>query len=102
MTDIKDRRDQILNFLTKIYYEESKNELDEMAEQVMVQLECLPFQSLVAVRSSSTLEDLSRMAGAGLFDSFLNVSLDCKQELIDAIVRVWLSLFTERAIISRK
>jgi phosphoenolpyruvate synthase/pyruvate phosphate dikinase len=30
--------------------------------------------SLLAVRSSSTLEDLDKMAGAGLFDSILNVN----------------------------
>jgi phosphoenolpyruvate synthase/pyruvate phosphate dikinase len=38
-------------------------------------------ESLVAVRSSSTLEDLSKMAGAGLFDSFLNVKLNDLEDL---------------------
>ena len=57
---------------------------------------------LIAVRSSSTLEDLAKMAGAGLFDSFLNIRLNDKEQIIESIVNVWLSLFTERAIISRK
>jgi phosphoenolpyruvate synthase/pyruvate phosphate dikinase len=58
--------------------------------------------SLVAVRSSSTLEDLSKMAGAGLFDSILNVTLHDIEALKKSIIDVWISLYTERAIISRK
>lgn len=42
------------------------------------------------------------MAGAGLFDSILNVPLSDMANVRKAIVNVWLSLFTERAIISRK
>ena len=42
------------------------------------------------------------MAGAGLFDSILNVPLSNMSNVRKAIVDVWLSLFTERAIISRK
>jgi phosphoenolpyruvate synthase/pyruvate phosphate dikinase len=42
------------------------------------------------------------MAGAGLFDSILNVPLSDIANVRKAIVNVWLSLFTERAIISRK
>ena len=59
-------------------------------------------QCLVAVRSSSTLEDLNKMAGAGLFDSYLNINLSNLEDLQQSFVNVWLSLFTERAIISRK
>ena len=33
-------------------------------------------QQLLAFRSSSTLEDLDKMAGAGLYDSVLNVSMN--------------------------
>ena len=57
---------------------------------------------MVAVRSSSTLEDLKKMAGAGLFDSILNVPLNDDDSLKQAIIDVWISLYTERAIISRK
>jgi phosphoenolpyruvate synthase/pyruvate phosphate dikinase len=42
------------------------------------------------------------MAGAGLFDSYLNIHLSDPNQLLKAIVDVWFSLFTERAIISRK
>mmetsp|Transcript_31201 Transcript_31201/g.47784 ORF Transcript_31201/g.47784 Transcript_31201/m.47784 type:complete len:99 (-) Transcript_31201:242-538(-) len=42
------------------------------------------------------------MAGAGLFDSILNVKLSEQDSLKEAIVDVWLSLFTQRATISRK
>lgn len=56
----------------------------------------------LAVRSSSTLEDLKGMAGAGLYDSVLNVDIRSKQAILSAIEQVWKSLFTERAIVSRK
>lgn len=54
------------------------------------------------MRSSSTLEDLKKMAGAGLFDSVLNVELDNTEAVKKAIVEVWVSLFSERAVQSRK
>ena len=57
---------------------------------------------LLAFRSSSTLEDLNNMAGAGLFDSILNVKAEAMESVKKAICAVWSSLFTQRAIISRK
>ena len=57
---------------------------------------------LLAVRSSSTLEDLENMAGAGLYDSILNVRLADYQHPKDSIIDVWLSLYTKRATISRR
>ena len=42
------------------------------------------------------------MAGAGLFDSILNVQLSNYQQIRQAIVDVWTSIYTERGIISRK
>ena len=42
------------------------------------------------------------MAGAGLFDSILNVKLSDKAQIKRAIIEVWLSLFNKRAVISRK
>jgi phosphoglucan,water dikinase len=42
------------------------------------------------------------MAGAGLFDSVLNVKLADRAQVRRAIIDVWLSLFSKRAIISRK
>jgi phosphoglucan,water dikinase len=42
------------------------------------------------------------MAGAGLYDSVLNLPLKDKDAVIGGIKQVWLSLFNERAILSRK
>lgn len=42
------------------------------------------------------------MAGAGLYDSILNVKSGDLEFLKNAILSVWLSLFGKRAIISRK
>ncbi|MBU0485912.1 MAG: TIM barrel protein [Proteobacteria bacterium] len=51
------------------------------------------------VRSSANCEDLETMSGAGLYDSIANVSA---RSIDDAIRRVWASLWTKRAIISRE
>jgi hypothetical protein len=58
--------------------------------------------NLIAIRSSSNLEDNSGQAGAGLFDSFLNVNLNDKEEIIKHIAKVWASVFNSRAIINRR
>jgi phosphoglucan,water dikinase len=51
------------------------------------------------VRSSANCEDLATMSGAGLYDSISNVS---PQTIAPAIRRVWASLWSRRAIISRE
>ncbi len=51
------------------------------------------------VRSSANCEDLTELAGAGLYDSVANVS---PQAMDDAVREVWASLWTERAVLSRK
>ena len=51
----------------------------------------------VAVRSSTTSEDLSRLSGAGIQDSFLHVV--GLPDLLDAIRAAWASFFTERAVV---
>lgn len=60
--------------------------LDEMAKLVSGQ---------VAVRSSSTLEDLPGMSFAGQYSSYLNVKA---QDLIEKVILCWQSLWNERAI----
>ncbi|MFO0926221.1 MAG: PEP/pyruvate-binding domain-containing protein [Gemmataceae bacterium] len=50
------------------------------------------------MRSSANGEDLEQFAGAGLYDSVVNVALP---ELPRAIGRVWASLWTRRAALSR-
>ena len=58
--------------------------------------------NLLAIRSSSNLEDNSGQAGAGLFDSYLNIELNNQKEVIKHISKVWASLFNSRAIINRR
>ncbi len=50
----------------------------------------------VAVRSSATAEDLPDLSFAGQQETFLNVVGE--EELLDAVVRCWSSLWTARAI----
>ncbi len=49
----------------------------------------------VAVRSSSTVEDLPGMSFAGQYSSYLNVT---HEDLIEKIIMCWQSLWNERAI----
>ncbi len=51
------------------------------------------------VRSSSNCEDLGELSGAGLYDSVANVGFS---ELKSAINRVWASLWSRRAVLSRR
>ncbi len=53
----------------------------------------------VAVRSSATAEDLPGAAFAGQQDTFLNVIGET--EVLDAVVRCWASLWTDRAVAYR-
>lgn len=57
-----------------------------------------PDKKLMA-RSSANCEDLEEMAGAGLYDSVANVS---SSDLAGALLKVWASLWTKRAVLSRK
>jgi phosphoenolpyruvate synthase (EC 2.7.9.2) len=54
---------------------------------------------LVAVRSSATAEDIGEASFAGQQDTYLNVS---RSELIEAVKKVWASLYAARAISYRK
>ena len=74
MWKIPIEREKVLNLLKKIY-SLSSAPLDLVVKEIQSFLKAIS-HSLVAVRSSSTLEDLKKMAGAGLFDSILNVRLD--------------------------
>lgn len=51
------------------------------------------------VRSSANCEDLESLSGAGLYDSFANVS---PAEVAQAVKKVWSSLWTRRAALSRR
>lgn len=53
------------------------------------------------VRSSANCEDLEDMSGAGLYDSIANIDRDDEAAIAGAIRRVWSSLWTKRASLSR-
>lgn len=54
------------------------------------------------VRSSANVEDLAGMSAAGLYESIPNVNLANPSGFGDAVGRVWASLYTRRAILSRR
>uniref|UniRef100_A0ACD6A9N6 Uncharacterized protein n=1 Tax=Avena sativa TaxID=4498 RepID=A0ACD6A9N6_AVESA len=54
------------------------------------------------VRSSANVEDLAGMSAAGLYESIPNVSLSNITAFGSAVARVWASLYTRRAILSRR
>jgi phosphoglucan,water dikinase len=57
------------------------------------------FTGPLAVRSSADLEDLEQFAGAGLYDSMINVP---PEGIVEAIRTIWSSLWTARAAESRR
>lgn len=54
------------------------------------------------VRSSANVEDLEGMSGAGLYDSIPNVRPSEAGEFVRAVAQVWASLYTRRAVLSRR
>ncbi|MBI2897342.1 MAG: hypothetical protein HYY06_27540 [Deltaproteobacteria bacterium] len=67
----------------------------ELVRRIQEECEALG-PGAVAVRSSSTREDLASLSGAGLQDSFLNV--EGLPAVLDAVRSCWASLLTERAV----
>jgi phosphoglucan,water dikinase len=78
-------------------YEKNGTNMNEMVQQAIKLLTARTVENQgkvkgdqrLAVRSSSTLEDLDKMAGAGLFDSILNVPLSQPAAVAKALMRVW-------------
>uniref|UniRef100_A0A7N2LWV0 CBM20 domain-containing protein n=1 Tax=Quercus lobata TaxID=97700 RepID=A0A7N2LWV0_QUELO len=54
------------------------------------------------VRSSANVEDLAGMSAAGLYDSIPNVCPSNPTVFGNAVSRVWASLYTRRAVLSRR
>jgi phosphoglucan, water dikinase len=54
------------------------------------------------VRSSANVEDIEGMSGAGLYESVPNVDVGSAVELGAAIAEVWASLYTARAVSTRR
>ena len=72
---------------------------EETRSKILAAFEDLGSESIVAVRSSATAEDLPDASFAGQQETFLNVS---QPDLLDRIKRCWASLFTQRAISYRE
>lgn len=64
--------------------------------------ELFPSNARLIVRSSANVEDLAGMSAAGLYDSIPNVSPSNPTVFADAVGRVWASLYTRRAVLSRR
>ena len=61
-----------------------------------------PDAGQIMARSSANVEDLAGMSGAGLYDSIPCVSPGDPASLQSAVQRVWASLYTPRAILTRR
>jgi phosphoglucan,water dikinase len=74
-------------------------QLDVPDEIISGVMEKFPRDERLMVRSSANCEDLEGLSGAGLYDSLANVS---PPEIAQAVRKVWSSLWTRRAALSRK
>ena len=95
-----------LNLKPQHDFTESLQQLRNLIGQLKVNIEIINGISekfginvRLMVRSSANCEDLKEMAGAGLYDSFANVSLSGVEH---AIAKVWASLWTKQAAVSRR
>ena len=95
-------RNHFINYIISLY--DQKNEkIQSILDKINSDFSSLKSNNnLLAIRSSSNLEDNAGQAGAGLFDSYLNIDLNNKKEIINHIAKVWASLFNSRAIINRQ
>ena len=59
-------------------------------------------EGLLAVRSSANVEDLAGMSAAGLYESVVGVPAADPKAVRAAVAEVWASLFTRRAVMSRR
>lgn len=62
----------------------------------------MPAGARLIVRSSANVEDLEGMSGAGLYDSIPNVRASEPESFGKAVAQVWASLYTRRAVLSRR
>jgi pyruvate,water dikinase len=72
---------------------------EDVAKAVKLAWQDAGIEHAYAVRSSATAEDLPEASFAGQQDTYLNIV--GQADLLDAIRRCWVSLFTDRAILYR-
>ena len=95
-------KNDFINFIVSLY-KENDSKLNSILTSISNNFSSIKTNNkLFAMRSSSNLEDNSNQAGAGLFDSYLNIDLKNKEEIIEKIAKVWASVFNSRAIINRR
>mmetsp|Transcript_35593 Transcript_35593/g.67107 ORF Transcript_35593/g.67107 Transcript_35593/m.67107 type:complete len:1330 (+) Transcript_35593:136-4125(+) len=112
-TGLNSQFDALLAKLETAAVEE--NELDGVCKEMMALVEGVrpPLEVTVAVlselgeqrlivRSSANVEDLEGMSGAGLYDSIPNVHASDAEGFGRAVAQVWASLYTRRAVLSRR
>ena len=98
----EDFRNIFINYIMSLYEKEDEKIIN-ILQTISSHFKSLnKNNNLLAIRSSSNLEDNSGQAGAGLFDSYLNIDLNNKEEVIKNIAKVWASVFNSRAIINRR
>jgi len=73
---------------------------DQLIKEIKEKIPPDFLKSGVAIRSSSLQEDMKNASFAGLYDSYLN----CNNflSIFDAILKVWASLWSDRALLYRK
>ena len=108
-TEIKDLDSESENFRNIFVdyimrlYEQNDSKINSILDTISSHFSSLSKNNnLLAIRSSSNLEDNSGQAGAGLFDWYLNIDLNNKNDVIKHIAKVWASIFNSRAIINRR
>jgi len=95
-------RNLFINYIMSLY-QNNDSKIISILDTISSEFSSLEHNNnLLAIRSSSNLEDNSGQAGAGLFDSYLNIELNNKEEVIKHIAKVWASVFNSRAIINRR
>ncbi|KAL0432167.1 UNVERIFIED_CONTAM: Phosphoglucan, water dikinase, chloroplastic [Sesamum latifolium] len=104
------------SLLERIETAEIDGALDRLCNELQELISCLsppketieslsklfPEDARLIVRSSANVEDLAGMSAAGLYESIPNVSLSNPIIFGHAIARVWASLYTRRAVLSRR
>ena len=95
-------RNNFINYMMSLY-EQKNSKIISILNKIVSNFSSIKGNNdLLAIRSSSNLEDNSGQAGAGLFDSYLNINLKNEKDIIKHIAKVWASLFNSRAIINRQ